>query len=60
MCPAEIAEGKAGTVIIDNDDLKDDDLTRGMTLHRTNMMFCAINISRDTTDLMKKRFVTHT
>ena len=39
MCPAEIAESKAGAVIIDNDDLKDDDLTRGMTLHRTNMMF---------------------
>ena len=39
VCPAEIAEGKAGTVIIDNDDLKDDDLTRGMTLHRTIMMF---------------------
>ena len=42
MCPAEIAEGKAGTVIIDNDDLKDDDLTRGMTLHRTNMMFAQL------------------
>ena len=39
VCPAEIAEGKAGTVIIDNDDFKDDDLTGGTTSHRTNMMF---------------------
>ena len=39
VCPAEIAEGKAGTVIIDNDDFKDDDLTGGTTTHRTNMMF---------------------
>ena len=39
VCSAEIAEGKAGTVIIDNDDFKDDDLTGGTTLHRTNMMF---------------------
>ena len=29
VCPAEIAEGKAGTVLIDNDDFKDDDLTGG-------------------------------
>ena len=39
VCPAEIAEGKAGTVIIDNDDFKDDHLTGGATSHRTNMMF---------------------
>ena len=39
VCPAEIAEGKVGTVIIDNDDFKDDDLTGGTTTHRTNMMF---------------------
>ena len=39
VCPAEIAEGKAGTVIIDNDEFKDDDLTGGTTTHRTNMMF---------------------
>ena len=39
MCLAEIAEGKAGTVIIDSDDFKDDDLTGGATSHRTNMMF---------------------
>ena len=39
VCPAEIAEGKAGTVIIEDDDFKDDDLTGGTTLHRTNMMF---------------------
>ena len=39
VCPAEIAEGKAGAVLIDNDDFKDDDLTGGMTSHRTNMMF---------------------
>ena len=37
--PAEIAEGTAGTFIIDNDDFKDDDLTAGTTSHRTNMMF---------------------
>ena len=34
VCPAEIAEGKVGTVIIDNDDFKD-----VTTSHRTNMMF---------------------
>ena len=39
VCPAEIAEKKPGTVIIDNDDFKDDDLTGGTTSHRTNMMF---------------------
>ena len=39
VCPEEIAEGKAGTIIIDNDDFKDDDLTGGATSHRTNMMF---------------------
>ena len=39
MCPAETAKGKAGTVIIGNDDFKDDDLTGGTTSHRTNMMF---------------------
>ena len=39
VCPAEIAEYKPGTVIIDIDDFKDDDLTGGMTSHRTNMMF---------------------
>ena len=39
VCPTEIAEGKAGTAIIDNDDFKDDDLTGGTTTHRTNMMF---------------------
>ena len=38
VCPAEIAEGKAGTVVIDNDDFRDDDLTVGTTSHRTNMM----------------------
>ena len=107
-CPAEIAEGKVGTVIIDNDDFKGDYLTGGTTSHRTNMMFVQpkkwirnvyeephkavvnvreklkqivtvenqilsyqsavrgepqsfepINISRGTTDLMKKKFVTH-
>ena len=35
LCPAEIAEEKAGTVIID----KNDDSTGGMTWHRTNVMF---------------------
>ena len=39
VCPVEIAEGKAGTVLIDNDDFKDDDLTGGTTSHRTSMMF---------------------
>ena len=39
VCPAEIAEAKAGTVIINNDDFKDDDLTGGTATHRTNMMF---------------------
>ena len=38
MCQAAKAEGKAGTVIIDNDDFKDDDLTGCTTPHRTNMM----------------------
>ena len=38
MCPAEIAEGKAGTVVIDNDNFRDDDLTVGTTSHRTNMI----------------------
>ena len=39
VCPAEIAEGKVGIVIIDNDDFKDGDLTGVTTSHRTNMMF---------------------
>ena len=39
VCPEEIAYKKPGTVIIDNDDFKDDDLTGGTTSHRTNMMF---------------------
>ena len=33
------AEGKAGTVITDNGDFKDNDLTGGIASHRTNMMF---------------------
>ena len=37
--PAEIAEGKAGTVIIDKDDFKDNGLTGGTTSHSTNMTF---------------------
>ena len=39
VCPEEIAEGKPGTVIADNDNFKDDDLTGGTTSNRTNMMF---------------------
>ena len=39
VCTAEIAEGKAGAVIIDNDDFKDHNLTGGTTSHSTNMMF---------------------
>ena len=31
LCPAEIVEDKAGTVIIDNNDFKDVDLTGGTT-----------------------------
>ena len=107
MWAVEIAEGKAWTVITDNDDFKDDDLTAGTTPHMTNMMFVqqkkwirnvfeephkaaanvreklnqivtverqilsyqtavrgkpqsfeSINISRGTTELMKKKFVT--
>ena len=38
LCPAEIVEGKAGTVIIDNNDFKDVDLTGGTTSYRTNIM----------------------
>ena len=38
VCPDELAIGKPGTAIIDNDDFKDDSLT-GETSHRTNMMF---------------------
>ena len=37
-CPAEIAEGKPGISIIDNDDFKNDTLTGGGTSHRTNWM----------------------
>ena len=108
VCTVEIAEVKAGTVIIDNDNLKDDDLTGGTTPHRINVMFLQpkkwirnvfekphravvnvreklkqivtvenlillyrsavlgepqlfepINISRGTTDIMKKMFVAH-
>ena len=33
------AEGKAGTVITNNDDFKDNNLTGGIASHRTNMMF---------------------
>lgn len=39
VCPAKIDERKAGTVIIDNDNFKDDYLTRGTTSHKTNMIF---------------------
>ena len=39
MCPAEIAGGIAGTVIIDNDDFENNYLTEGTTSHRTKMMF---------------------
>ena len=39
VCPDEIADGYPATVIVDNDDFKDDDLTGGTTSHRTNMMF---------------------
>ena len=39
VCLGDTGEGKTGTVIIDNDDFKDDDLTGCMTSHRTNMMF---------------------
>ena len=33
------AEGKAGTVITNNDDFKDNNLAGGIASHRTNMMF---------------------
>ena len=36
--PAEIAERRAGTVIIDNDDFNDDDLNGGTDSYRTNTM----------------------
>ena len=39
ICPDEIADGYPATVIVDNDDFKDDDLTGGTTSHRTNMMY---------------------
>ncbi|XP_066923249.1 uncharacterized protein [Clytia hemisphaerica] len=54
VCPSELAEGKAGTAIIDNDDFKDDGLTGAETSHRTNMMFIQpesyikSNLSKDT------------
>ena len=39
MCPAEITEGKAGVVIIGNNDFEDNDLTGGSTSHKNNVMF---------------------
>ena len=39
-CPAEIADGKPGTVILDNDDWQISDVTGGsQSVNRTNMMF---------------------
>ena len=37
-CPVEIAEGKPGISIIDNDDFQNDTLTGGGTSHRTNWL----------------------
>ena len=37
-CPVEIAEGKPGISIVDNDDFSNDTLTGGGTSHRTNWM----------------------
>jgi hypothetical protein len=39
VCPEEIEEGYPATIIVDNDDFKDNDLTGGTTSHRTNMIF---------------------
>ena len=38
-CPLEIADGKPGVLIVDNDDFQNDTLTGGGTSHRTNCMF---------------------
>ena len=38
-CPDEIAEGKPGVIVVDNDDFKNDTLTGGNTSHRTNVMY---------------------
>ena len=38
-CPNEIAEGKPGVIIVDNDDFQNDTLTGGNTSHRTNVMY---------------------
>ena len=38
-CPFEIAYDLPGTVVMDNDDFKDDTLTGANTSHRTNVMF---------------------
>ena len=40
VCPAELAEDKPGTVILDNDDWQTEDITGETTsVNRTNMMF---------------------
>jgi len=38
-CPKEIAEGKPGVIIVDNDDFQNDTLTGGNTSRRTNVMY---------------------
>ena len=51
-CPDEIAEGKPGVIVVDNDDFKNDTLTGGNTSHRTMssqsplkiMVFSVVNV----------------
>jgi len=39
VCPNEIAEGKPGVIIFDNNDFQNDILTGANTSHRTNVMY---------------------
>lgn len=45
-CPKEIAYGKPGISIIDNDDFMNDTLTGGGTSHRTNWMMIQKCVSK--------------
>ena len=38
ICPAEICEGKPGTIIIDDDNFHDRDVNGDNTTHRTNIV----------------------
>lgn len=53
-CPTEIAEGKPCTVVMDNDDFREDSLTGSETSHYTNVIMAQPTSYRRETNSLEK------